>query len=196
MTAALVFVVVMLFGGVVLLFGAVLELHRQMHQLRQHAGLLDDALVIDHPKDVLRTALPGFHAGMAEPDARSAVLLLSDTCSTCYELSASLGAYLIPNLAAVIAVRSEETGKQWLEEQALSGFENVFVDAGDVADRLSIHVTPTVVRYQGLNAISASTVPSIRQLKKTIDWLAASPMPQQKVLASDAETSFQFKGRE
>lgn len=175
MTATLAIVVVLLFAGLVLLFGAVLELHRQVHQLRQHAGLLDEALVVDHPKDVLRSVLPGFDEGMAEPQARSAVLLLSDTCSTCYELSASLGAFLVPELVVVIAVRSAKTGQEWLEEQGLTGFESVFIDGGEVADKLDLHVVPSIVRFQGLNAVSATTVPSVRQLKTTIEWLTAAP---------------------
>jgi hypothetical protein len=175
MTAALAIIVVLLFAGLLLLFGAVLELHRQVHQIRQHAGLLDEARVVNHARDVLRSAVPGFDATMAEPDARSAVLLLSDTCSTCYEISGSLGAFLVPELVVVIATRSEEAGQLWLEEQGLTGFANVFVDDGKVADQLDLHVVPSVVRFQGLNALSATTVPSVRQLKTTVEWLTAAP---------------------
>jgi hypothetical protein len=175
MTTALAVAVVLMFAGLLLLFGAVLELHRQVHQIRQHVGLLDETLVVDHAKDVLRSALPRFDEAMAEPQGRSAVLLLSDTCSTCYELSRSLGAFLIPGLVVIIAVRSQEEGQHWLEEQGLTGFENVIIDGGEAADQLDLHVVPSVVRFQGLNAVSATTVPSVRQLKTTIDWLAKAP---------------------
>jgi hypothetical protein len=159
-----------MFVAILLLFGAVLEFQRQLHQIRQHMGLIDQSIDVQFAIGISMDDLPEAVATGATIQ-RSAILLLSDTCSTCYEISKSLGKHLIPGLTVVIAVRDIDLGRTWLEEHGLTGFDNVVLDQGETADALELHTTPSIVRFEDGKAVSATTVPSIRLLGSTIKWL-------------------------
>lgn len=156
---------------VLLLFGAMLELHRQVLQLRQHAGLIDDSRVVDFERDALRSSLPGWDDSLFAPEQRSAILMLSDGCSTCHDIARGLPSPIPPALLVILAARSAEKGALWLAPLGLDGSANVIVDGGEVADRLGLTVTPTVVTFEGLYSVSATTVPSVRQLASIVEWL-------------------------
>lgn len=173
MITALAIAVAGLSVVVLLTFGATVELHRQVMQLRQHSGLVDESRVISYSSDVLRSSLPGYVLP-AEEDGptRSAILILSDGCSSCLDLAAALSTRMIDSLFISFVSRSEDAGEELLAKYGLSHFKNIQLDGGELAAQLEVSVTPAIVRFEGLYSVSAITVPSVRQLEVNLDWLS------------------------
>lgn len=115
------------------------------------------------------------HAGAAagrRDSGRQAVLILSDSCTTCADVARGLRAEPPPGLVALVESRSAAAARAWLAAQGLAAGERVIYDeAGRMADRLGVAVTPAVVRFEGGRATAAATVPSRRQLEAVIAWL-------------------------
>lgn len=173
MTGALLVGMVVLSVLVVLVFGAVVELHRQVLQLRMHAGLVDDAAPLDFDPEVSIADL-AIPAGVdIEGHERTAVLVLSDSCTTCVEVGRHFAGKPTSGLMAVVEARSLSDAAGWISTQGLKhGANLVYDEGGRIADLLGVKVTPAVVKFEGDRPVAASTVPSTRQLDLVIDWLA------------------------
>jgi hypothetical protein len=150
------------------LFGIVLELYRDVRQLREVNGILDRPLEVELG-DVAGTE-PSTHGLPKALDsvASAIVLFLSDRCGTCHALAASLGGALPPELWIVLEARSPQAAEEFLASYKLTATTTdgrLGVDvAGTIAERIGLRTTPVGFRVQNGVIASATTVPSRRYL--------------------------------
>lgn len=163
-----------------LLFGAVVELHRQVHQIRQYVGLVDRSVPIEFVAGSLSSDIGlGFEESRGwEPSnlARNALLILSDSCATCNDIAISLPDRLgDPRLRVVLEARSAEEGQSWLSRHGIGGDSKVSVDHdGRLARALGVEVTPALVKSENLRATAAMTVPTVRTLDVALAWVGGA----------------------
>lgn len=166
---------------VVLLFGAMVELHRQFHQLRQFVGLVDRSVPLD-----VEVGVSTVDAGLEFPDSgrgesgdltRNALLILSDSCATCNDIAPSLQGFRLstPGFRVILEARSAEDAEVWLSSHGIHGHPRVSVDEGGrTARALGVDVTPALVRFENARAASALTVPTVRTLDSALAWVDAA----------------------
>ena len=154
---------------VFLMVGALIELHRDVHQLREISGVLDTPLEVDVEPV---SGGPPSEFGLPKPldAAQSAlVLFLSESCSTCRALAAYVGKQLPSNLWVVIEGRTESSARAFLEHY----FETdptlhprrVQVDVdGAIAGHLGLNTTPVGFHIENGQFTRATTIPSTRYL--------------------------------
>lgn len=161
---------------VALMFGALVELQRQLIQVRELAGFVDDSR---HLKINLSGSLDDIAARVPELDRtalgnRSVIFVLSTSCSTCEDMAEALSQTRSTGWVAFIQASSSEEAATWIRRfDADLGPNFVFDDGGQVAAYLGVNVTPAAIRFEGDNPVSAATVPSIRQLQNNLDWTPA-----------------------
>lgn len=148
-----------------LLFGALLEMYRDIRQLRDAAGILDRPLVVDitsiEGKSPSEYGLPG-----TLDSAPSAILLfLSERCLTCRVIAASLGEPLPSTLWVVAEARDSQLADNFVKVTNLISHERVLLDiGGQIANRMGLNTSPVGFRIQNGRFASATTVPSTRYL--------------------------------
>lgn len=156
----------------VLLFGALVELHRQLDQLRQYVGLAGDAQPMSFDPSVQVDELPIPVLFDNEEDARAAVLVLSDHCLTCTALAEHLPDVLPRGLAIVLESNSGADALRWLAARGrVLGPQVVYDDGGNIAEKLGLDASPAVVRLEGDQPVGASTIPSVQALETVLRWL-------------------------
>lgn len=150
------------------LFGALVELYRDVRQLRDVAGILDRPLHLDIAP--VAGTEPSRHGLPRELDsaASALVLFLSERCATCRSIAASFNEALPAGLWIVLEARSAESARAFLESYRLGSSATtgrVVVDpAGEIAGRIGLDTTPVGFRVEGGRLVSATTVPSTRYL--------------------------------
>jgi hypothetical protein len=154
------------------LFGVVIELYRDVRQLREINGILDRPLDVDIAE--VAGAQPS-HLGLPAPldSALSAIVLfLSDRCATCQTLAAGLSGALPPGLWIVLEARSPQSAEEFLSRYqftAASTDRRLLVDvAGAIAERIGLRTTPVGFRVENGRLMSATTVPSRRYLSSIL----------------------------
>jgi hypothetical protein len=162
--AATPIVVVILCVVVLILAFAVVEQFHQLDQIRVFLDLQDRPSAIDlgsskgmKPSEVgLPAALDGLDRGL--------VLFLSNRCGTCRTIAANLSGGAIPvNLTLV--VESPEDDSPWIVDEFALGLERVVVDDDNrISGSLGINISPSGVRIESGRLVSASTIPTVRQL--------------------------------
>jgi hypothetical protein len=173
MTLALIWVVIALAAGVSLLFGAQVEMFRDLQQLRDYAGLLDRPVPLElgdaagrHPSAV---GLPK----SLDSALTAVVLLLSDKCATCRSLAQGLQGPMPRGLFVVVdPVYGSEDGLRlgYDLEPSLT-----LIDADRaVSQQLDLEVTPAAVIVEDGVMVRAVTVPSTRQLHALLE--AVNPL--------------------
>ena len=149
---------------VAVLFGALVELFRDVRQLRDALGILDRPLSVDlGPAAGTR---PSTHGLPAELDAQhgALVLFLSERCETCRALAAGLAGPLPNGLWVVIEARDAEGAALFARAYGLDG-ERVTVDVdGAIARSMGLNTSPVGFRVEHGVLTSAGTVPSSRYL--------------------------------
>lgn len=154
-----------------LLFGATVELHRQVLQLRHHAGMVDNARPVEFDAGVLATTLPVPAAHRVDDDSRLVLLILSDGCTTCFDIAQHLATTKPDRVLALIEGHTLEDALLFLHRFGLDlGDDIAYDEAGQTAKRLGIIVTPAAVKFEGRTPIAATTVPSARQLDRLAEW--------------------------
>lgn len=147
------------------LFGALLELYRDVRQLRDVAGILDRPLNVDI-EPLVGTAPSEY--GLPEPldSASSALLLfLSERCLTCRIIASSLDESLPSGLWVVAEMRNAETAKEFRAITNLITDDRVIFDiGGEIAGRMRLNTSPVGFRIENGRFVSATTVPSTRYL--------------------------------
>lgn len=152
--------------------GAVLELHRDVRQLREVAGILDRPLEVDLGE--VADTRPSRHGLPAELDSAPSalVLFLSDRCATCHALAAGLGGRLPPGIWVVLEAPDPESARDFLRSHDLVAAEaegRVEVDLGaEIADRLGLHTTPVGFQVEAGRITRGTTVPSRRYLSTIV----------------------------
>jgi hypothetical protein len=167
-TLALVAVLAIL---VFLMLGAVIELFRDVQQLRDALGILD------RPLDVALGRVAGgsptaYGLPAALDEAHFAIVLfLHDSCGTCRSLAAALDGRVPEGLWLVIEARDRVVAEEFLRRYGLSEGDSrrVVVDEGQrSADRLGLDIASVALRIQNGTIVSASTVPSTRYLRSIL----------------------------
>ena len=159
---------------ILLLFGATMELHRQVLQLRMYIGFVDTTQPVPFnddfvaPEDLFRAA-----PASPNPDAHRALLVLSDGCVTCSDVARRLPAKLPANLSILLLSHSEEDAATWLLSYGHTLGPQIRSDVDrSVSTDLGIAATPVFVRFAGRRPVAATTLPSGRQFEKELRWLA------------------------
>lgn len=153
---------------VAVLFAALVELFRDVRQLRDAAGILDRPLPVE--VDSIAGTRPGLYGLPRALDGASSaiVLFLSDRCATCRVLAAGLGNPLPSGLWVVLEARTPESATEFLERYGLIGSARegrLIVDvAGEIAHRIGLNTTPVAFRIEDGAVTSATTAPSSRYL--------------------------------
>jgi len=155
--------------AVFVLFGVVIELYRDVRQLRDIAGVLDRPLDVDIGEVAgtppSRYGLP--HA--LDSVASAVVLFLSDRCGTCHALADGLKGHLPPGLWIVLEARSPDGAAQFLASHELTPNGRLSVDvAGQIAQRMGLRTTPVGFRVENGRLAGATTVPSRRYLSSIL----------------------------
>jgi hypothetical protein len=167
--AALALTAVGLLSGLVfVLFGALIELYRDVRQLREAAGILDRPLSIDIGA-VAHAAPSSVGLPPALDAAASAIVLfLSDKCATCRVLAAALDTVVPPGVCVVMEAGDVQSATRFLNAYGLTpeaaGGMVCLDTSREIADRLGLDVTPVAFRVENGKLASATTVPSARYL--------------------------------
>jgi hypothetical protein len=166
--AALVAVLALL---IFLLLGAVLELFRDVRQLREALGILDQSHDVEIGS-VAGDSPSAYGLPKALDDAGLAVVLfLHDSCGTCRSLAAALDGHVPEGLWLVIEARSREVAEEFLRRYGLSEASSprVLIDDGQQSARLlGLEIASVAFRVQGGTIVGASTVPSLRYLRSLL----------------------------
>lgn len=150
------------------LLGVVIELHRDVRQLRDAAGILDRPLEVE--LGAVAGARPSDYGFPPSADAAGAavVLFLSDRCGTCHALARGLNGTVPPGLWVVLEARSPASAAEFLadyEFDEASTDARLLVDVeGRIASRMGLRTTPVGFRVVNGRFVSATTVPSRRYL--------------------------------
>lgn len=157
---------------VFVLLGVVIEIHRDVRQLREAAGILDRPLDVDLGD--LAHARPSKYGLPPALDAAGSaiVLFLSDRCSTCHALAAGLGGSLPVGLWVVLETASPSSAEEFVAQYDLragSADGRLSVDvARRIAGRMGLRTTPVGFRVEHGRFVSATTVPSRRYLSSIL----------------------------
>jgi hypothetical protein len=157
---------------VFLLSSVLLELFRDVRQIRDALGILDRPLTIDIGP-VAGTPPSRYGLPPQLDDERFALLLfLSDRCATCRVLAAALGGTLSAGLWIAVEAGTSERAAEFIAMHGMTrslANERVFVDpAGAIAGRLGLNMTPVAYRIENGVFTSAGTVPSMRYLASIV----------------------------
>ncbi len=172
---------------VFVLMGIVLELYRDVRQLRDVAGILDRPLDVDLG-EVADTAPSGHGLPQALDSVASAlVLFLSDRCGTCHALAAGFGQNGLPSgLWVVLEARSPRSAEEFLAAHGLTAANTggrLLVDpAGKIAERIGLRTTPVGFRVQDGRIAGATTVPSQRYLSSILPNVVRLERPQTSLM--------------
>jgi hypothetical protein len=152
--------------------GMLIELYRDVRQLREAAGILDRPLEVELG-DVAGTR-PSQHGLPASLDSAGSalVLFLSDRCATCHTLAAALQGDLPPGLWLVLEARSPASAQEFVAknrlEEAAARSRLVLDRAGEIAQRIGLRTTPVGFRVEDGSIARATTVPSRRYLSSIL----------------------------
>ncbi|HEX3578249.1 MAG TPA: hypothetical protein VHY33_06765 [Thermoanaerobaculia bacterium] len=153
---------------VALLFAALVEMYRDVRQLRDAMGILDRPLPVNVTDAVgMRASTYGLPRAIDAADS-ALVLFLSDRCGTCRQLAHGLTRPLVSGLWLVLEVRSDAGAADFIERYGLADSARegrIIVDpTTEIARRIGIDTTPVGVRIENGAIAHATTVPSTRYL--------------------------------
>lgn len=156
---------------VFLLLGLVIELHRDVRQLRDAVGILDRPLEVELGD--VAGARPSRHGLPTSLDAAGAavVLFLSDRCGTCHALAGGFRGSLPAGLWVVLEARDPGAAQEFLGRYGWhAGADGrVLVDSEErIARQLGLRTTPVGFRVEDGRIVSATTVPSRRYLSSML----------------------------
>ncbi|MBU2697570.1 hypothetical protein [Pimelobacter sp. 30-1] len=170
---ALVLVVVLAIA-VALLLGALIEMYRQLEQLRAYLSIEDRAEEIDSTHLAGRRPSAFGLAEHLDTVPAGGVLVLSEKCATCHQLAEWIGPRRARRELQILVVpQSQDNGASFIEEYGLT--QHLLVEplrAGAVSNALGLHTTPAVLFIAEGRFASMETVPSVRRLDEAIGRLA------------------------
>lgn len=163
MTLATLVLLCVLAAVVFVQLGALMELFRQVQQIRQHMDLEDRPAPLALGR---LTEEPATSVGLpAELDhARSAmVLFLTSRCATCRSIAAAFKAAVPLAMWVVVEPIADDDADAFVEEFQLVGDRTIVDRGGHIADRLGLDITPAAIFIEHGRLQRAETVPSSRQ---------------------------------
>jgi hypothetical protein len=171
--AAIILIAVGVLALLVLaLTGALLELYRDVRQMRDALGILDRPLVIDSSRVVGKRPSEVGLPSELDSAASALVLFLSERCTTCRAIAAGLARPLAEGLWIVVEGRSASAAEGFLDTYALRDIApegRVIVDVEDrIVARLGLNLSPAGFRVEHGRFAEATTVPSSRYLQSIL----------------------------
>jgi hypothetical protein len=162
------------------MFNVLVELFRDVRQMRDALGILDRPLTIDIGS-VSGTRPSSYGLPRQLDDERFALLLfLSDKCGTCRVLATAMGGTLPAGLWIVVESATSQAAAEFIEMYRMTlslGSQRVCVDpAGTIAGRLGLNTTPVGYRIENGVFKDAGTVPSMRYLATVLPTPSESPV--------------------
>lgn len=178
---------VALASAVVLCCAALIELFRQLADVRTVLNLRDSATPLDLKTGEIRTDEVGLPRELAlEPQA--IVVALSPKCATCLAIAGAFreGApatvwFMMPSLPRPVAL---------LEMLAKSTDRIVLDENDEIAQRIGLHVTPSVLSVSYGEITRAHGVSSASQVQPLIPAL----LPRNRTALSSAEPQARLEG--
>jgi hypothetical protein len=164
MNAAVLVLLCVLGAVVFILLGALVELFRQVQQIRMHLDLVDRPTPLDLGK---RQGMPASAVGLPAllDDAQTAmVLFLSNTCATCRSIAAALRGAVPQTLWIIVEPVLHDDADLFVEEFQLRSERTIIDQHGRIAHQLGLDITPSAIFIQNGRLLRAHTVPSSRQL--------------------------------
>jgi hypothetical protein len=149
---------------VAVLYGALVELFRDVRQMRDALGILDRPLNVDLGQ--VAGTQPSSHGLPEELDTQHSaiVLFLSERCATCSTLAAGLTPPLPNGLWIVIEARDAASAARFAEAYGLTD-KRIMIDVhGAIAASMGLNTSPVGFRVEHGVLTSATTVPSFRHL--------------------------------
>lgn len=177
MIVVLTVVVCVLCLTTALLFAALIELFRDLRQLREQTDLMDSANSIPIPSLEGKRVSDLTHEfdSIVTQVGRAGILLLSNGCGTCRTLAHSLDGVVIPNLATVLYPGSDNASQETLNSTyQLEGVGLIIDRYGQIADALKVHTTPCLLFLEDGRFDSAETIPTVRILKAKLAELQSN----------------------
>ncbi|MGH8910292.1 MAG: hypothetical protein ACRD0K_28310 [Egibacteraceae bacterium] len=178
-----VLVLLCLLGAIVfILLGALVELFKQVQQIRTHLDLVDRPSPLDLGK--LRGELAsavGLPASLDDAEA-AMVLFLSNACATCRSIAAALRGAVPQTLWIVVEPVFRDDADLFVEEFQLHGARTLVDQHGRIAGLLGLDITPSAIFIENGRMRRAQTVPSSRQLLAALP-LARPLKPSQPVIS-------------
>jgi len=154
---------------VFILFGALLELYRDVRQLRDVAGILDRPLNVDIGPLIGHAPSEYGLPRSLDSNAGALLLFLSERCLTCRIIASSFQQALPVGLWIVAEARDADSAKWFMELTKLVRDDRVSMDVGgEIAARMGLNTSPVGFRIENGRFVSATTVPSTRYLQSIL----------------------------
>jgi hypothetical protein len=165
-TYILLAIVIALGVLVFLLLGALVEMYRDLAQIREYSGLLDRPQAIElGERQGSRPSEWGLPPAL-DDERRALVMFLSDRCATCRTIVWSLNGTVPQHVVLVLEQGRDHGGLlAGLSEDS----DQVVVDRDHtIADRLQIQMSPSALVIEDGTLARAVTVPSVRQFESLV----------------------------
>jgi len=150
------------------LFGALVEMYRDVRQLRDAVGILDRPTVVEIGD--VEGAMPSDYGLPRALDSApfAVILFVSDRCMACRKIAASLGRPLPRGLWVVVEAATAAGAEAFLDAfnlRTIATDGRLLVDVeGRIAARLGLNMSPVGFRVEQGRLASATTIPSPRYL--------------------------------
>lgn len=152
--------------------GAVIELFRDVRQLREVAGILDRPLEVDlGDVEGSRPSRAGLPESL-DSAGTALVLFLSDRCGTCHALAAGFAGTLPQGVWGVLEARTQGAAREFVAshglEEAVTRRRLVIDVAGQIARQIGLRTTPVGFWVESGRFTRATTIPSGRYLSSVL----------------------------
>jgi hypothetical protein len=189
MTAVLLLMVAVLAIGEFLLFGALAEAYRDVRQLREFSGALDDSMPVDLGE--ARDTAPSSNGLSTDLDfaVRAVVVFLDSHCGTCKLIVDSLNGGIPKGIWLVAVAESVEAAHDWLAASGIKpsspAMDRVTVMLpGEVEQKFGIRITPLAIEIENGRLTRARTVPSIRRFYALVPTTIVLEKPIAEVVST------------
>jgi hypothetical protein len=162
-TVALLVLCCLLAVVVFVQLGALVELFKQVEQIRAELSLVDVPTELDLGRARGRPPSAFGLPTALDRQPGALVLFLSTKCSTCASIAAAFRGAVPLGMWIVVEPIVDDEGDQFVEGFQLAGDRTQVDYGGRIADRLGLDVTPSAVMVADGRMEQARTVPSSRQ---------------------------------
>lgn len=154
---------------------AVVELFRDLEQVRQLSGYVDTPGEVDLPSAVGRD-LPGLGFPDSWAGHDGLVVVLSPTCAMCYALGEHVARDPAPAVRVLFTNGSKRDHTRFCAETDLPPDGVLFDEGGRIADALGLRLSPAALVVEAGVLARAASVPSPRALRSLVP-AASSRVP-------------------
>jgi hypothetical protein len=176
---AVIALLLFLYGVVLVIeLGALIEMFEQIKQVRIFLDMVDRPLSLDLDSSLgLEASTVGLPSALNDAE-RAMVLFLSNKCTTCRKLAATIAGGSLPLAMWVVIVPVMGDAEDFVDEFQLRG-DRILVDEGQrIASQMRLSTTPAAVFVENGRLARAQTVPSVREL------YSALPVPSKNRTAT------------